>query len=213
MTEPGPSSEAERLTELLEAASNGNVDALNRLFPLVYDELRRIAARRLRDEREGHTLSTTALVHEAYLKLVDQTRVHWRSRAHFCAVASHAMRRILINYGKRGKARKRGGGIVPVTLEAAGMVVAGDQVDEVLALDQALERLKGFNPRGANIVIYRFFGGLSYEEIAEVIGTSPVTVRRAWSTAKRWLHRELREARADTMESSHANDGERRGNE
>ncbi len=204
---PPEEAQSQGLTELLHEASNGNVEALNRLFPLVYDGLRRIAARRLRPEREGHTLSTTALVHEAYLKLVDQTRVQWQSRAHFYAVASHAMRRILITYGKRHRAGKRGGGRVHVELEEAGVVVTDDRLDELLALDQALERLKRFNPRGADVVVYRFFGGLSHDEIAEVMGTSGVTVRRVWGAARDWLHRELRESPIRSP-SPHAADGE-----
>jgi RNA polymerase sigma factor (TIGR02999 family) len=131
-TTPTPESGAHELTELLHEASNGNVDALNRLFPLVYDELRRLASRRLRAEREGHTLSTTALVHEAYLKLVDQTRVQWRSRAHFYAVSSHAMRRILSTYGKRRRAAKRGAGGIQLTLEDAGIAIADNRLDELV---------------------------------------------------------------------------------
>lgn len=186
--------ESEGLTQLLEAASGGNVEALNRVFPLVYDELRRLARNRLRAERPDHTLNTTALVHEAYIKLVDQTRVQWKSRAHFYAIASRAMRRILINYAQMRKAGKRGGGAVHVSLDELGMELPDAQVEQLLALEDALEELKTFNERGADVVVYRFFGGLSYDEIAEVMGTSAITVRRAWSAARSWLHRELREA-------------------
>jgi RNA polymerase sigma factor (TIGR02999 family) len=186
--------ESEGLTQLLEAASGGNVEALNQVFPLVYDELRRLARNRLRAERADHTLNTTALVHEAYIKLVDQTRVQWKSRAHFYAIASRAMRRILINYAQMRRAGKRGGGAVHVSLEDAGIDLPDAQVEQLLALEDALEELKTFNERGADVVVYRFFGGLSYEEIAEVMGTSAITVRRAWSAARSWLHRELREA-------------------
>jgi RNA polymerase sigma factor (TIGR02999 family) len=193
MARPAPS-DRNRITQLLAAASCGNVEALNELFPLVYGELRRVARNRLRVERDDHTLSTTALVHEAYLKLVEQSRVEWQNRAHFYAIASQAMRRILINYAAMKKAGRRGGNFSHIALEEAGLVFDEDQVDELLALDQALDRLKDFNRRGAEVVVYRFFGGLTHDEIAEVMGTSEVTVRRAWSAAKTWLRRELRDA-------------------
>ncbi|MGH7555499.1 MAG: sigma-70 family RNA polymerase sigma factor [Longimicrobiales bacterium] len=183
--------DSEALTELLAQASGGNSDALNRLFPLVYEELKRVAMAQLRSEREGHTLNATALVHEVYLKLIDQTRVEWQNRAHFFAIASRAMRRILVNYAEMKKAEKRGGGAVHVALDEAGVVLTDPQLEDLLALDQALERLRTFNPRGAEVVVCRFFGGLSWEEIADVVGMSPVTVRRAWVAAKSWLHREL----------------------
>jgi RNA polymerase sigma-70 factor (ECF subfamily) len=183
--------EADQLTALLEAASGGNVEALNRVFPLVYEELRRLAHNQLLSERDGHTLDTTALVHEAYIKLVDQTRVQWRNRAHFFAIAARAMRRILLNYARARRAEKRGGEPVRIPLEDAGIVVASDRLDELLALDEALERLQAFNPRGADVIVYGFFGGLSHEEIAEVQRTSVVTVRRAWTAARTWLYREL----------------------
>jgi RNA polymerase sigma factor (TIGR02999 family) len=185
--------EDDRLTLLLAEASNGNVDALNQLFPLVYEELRRIARNRLRAERPGHTLGTTALVHETYLRLVDQTRVEWRNRAHFYAIASRAMRRILINYALARRAGKRGGDADHIALEDAGIVLDDRQLDEIIGIDIALDRLKDFNQRGADVVVYRFFGGLSYDEIAEVMGTSAITVRRAWNSARAWLRRELRE--------------------
>jgi RNA polymerase sigma factor (TIGR02999 family) len=181
----------EQLTVLLAEASNGNVEALNRCFPLVYDELRRLAHSRLRAESDGHTLNTTALVHEAYLRLVDQTRVQWQGRAHFFAIASRAMRRILINYAEMKKAAKRGGTAPHVQLDELGISLDDNQLDDLLALDQALLRLKAFNERGADVVEYRFFGGLTYEEIGEVMGMSAVTVRRTWSVSKSWLHREL----------------------
>ncbi len=187
-----PETPAEDLTQLLSDASAGNVDALNRVFPFVYGELRRLARSRRRRERDDHTLNTTALVHEAYLRLVDQRHVHWQNRAHFYAVASQAMRRILVNYAEMRNARKRGGGAEHVPFHGlAGGPGEGDAID-VLALDEALERLKAFNERGADVVTYRFFGGLTYEEIAEVMGTSAVTVRRAWTAARFWLRRELR---------------------
>ena len=179
------------VTRLLAEASGGNVEALNDLFPLVYDELRRIAHQRLRRERPGHTLSTTALVHEAYLKLAEQKRVEWQSRAHFYAVASHAMRRILVNYAEARRAGKRGGGAEHVPLEEALVALDDAQLDELLAIDEALDRLKAFNPRGAEVVVHRFFGGLGHEDIAEALGVSVVTVRRSWTVAKAWLRKEL----------------------
>jgi RNA polymerase sigma factor (TIGR02999 family) len=197
------SPEPEGLTELLVQASNGNVEALNRLLPVVYDELKRLAHGRLRFERPDHTLSTTALVHEAYVKLVDQTRVVWQNRAHFFAISSRAMRRILMDYAEMRGAAKRGGEARPLPLEDAGLIISHTEIDELLALDQALTRLAMFNARGAEVVAYRFFAGLSYDEIAEVMGISPITVRRAWSAARSWLHRELRESGlASTGEAS-----------
>jgi RNA polymerase sigma factor (TIGR02999 family) len=187
------SSSPDRLTLLLAQASGGNVDALNELFPLVYDELRGLAHSRLRAERHGHTLNTTALVHEAYLKLVAHERVDWQNRAHFYAVASQAMRRILVNYAETRRTAKRGGGAQHVVLQDSMLPFTESQLDEILVLDEALDRLKEFSPRGADVVIYRFYGGLTHDEIAHVLGTSVVTVRRAWSTAKSWLRRELRE--------------------
>ncbi len=185
------------ITDLLRLASGGNRSAFDRLLPLVYDELNRLAHVKLLFERRGHTLNTTALVHEAYLKLVDQTRVEWQSRHHFFAVASEAMRRILVDHAKAKTALKRGGKAPHASLDEAGHVPADepdpgfDQAGDLIALDDALQRLQGFNPQGARIVQYRFFGGLSTEEVADVMGVSERTVRRAWTVAKAWLRREL----------------------
>ena len=176
MTSPNPQEDAE---------------AIDRLIPLVYDELRRIARAQRRRERPEHTLNTTALVHEAYLRLADQTRVQWRDRAHFYGVAALAMRRILINHAVARRAAKRGDGVTPVPLDESVIVLDDRQADELLALDEALARLRAFNPRGAQVVEYRFFVGLNYEEIALLLGTSAVTVRRAWDAARAWLRREL----------------------
>jgi RNA polymerase sigma factor (TIGR02999 family) len=181
------------VTELLAEASGGNVEALNRLVPLVYDELRKIAHAQLRQERAGHTLNTTALVHEAYVKLVDQDRVEWRDRSHFYGVAAQAMRRILVNYAEARRAQKRGGGVEKVPLDESVVPLDDAQLDEVLALDQALNRLQEFNPRGARVVEYRFFAGLQHDEVAEIMEVSPITVRRAWGAARSWLRRELSE--------------------
>ncbi len=190
---------AEEITGLLSEAARGNKEAFDRLLPLVYGQLAGLARGKLRFERQGHTLNTTALVHEAYLKLADQRRIEWRNRHHFFAVASEAMRRILIDYAKQRHAAKRGGKAPHVALDAAGELVAPEvlsdqQATEILALDDALRRLAAFNPQGAKVVQYRFFGGLSNEEAAEVLGVSDRTVRRAWTVAKAWLRRELADA-------------------
>ena len=197
MSQPEPATTGTAVTRLLHEASHGNVEALNEVFPLVYDELRAIARRRLRRERSGHTLNTTALVHEAYLKLVDQDRVEWRGRDHFYAVASQAMRRILINHAEARRAAKRGGGAAHVELDEAVVPLTDAQADDLLAMDEAIERLKAFNPRGADVVVYRFFGGLTHEEIARVMDVSVVTVSRSWAAARAWLRGELREVAAD----------------
>lgn len=176
------------------------MDTTESLVVAAYDELKRLAHEKLRYERDGHTLNTTALVHEAYLKLSQQTRVTWRSRTHFLAVASQAMRRVLVDYARQRGATKRGGGEPPLRLEllAADQPAAapdrGDAVD-LLALDDALDRLAQFNDRGARVVEYRFFGGLSHQEIAELLGISEISARRVWTMAKAWLRRELAASR------------------
>ncbi|MEQ9401222.1 MAG: sigma-70 family RNA polymerase sigma factor [Longimicrobiales bacterium] len=188
-----PPREPAAVTRLLAEASGGDRSAMDRLFPLVYDELKAISRARLRREREGHTLNATALVHEAYLALVEQDRVEWQSRAHFFAVASLAMRRILISYARARLSEKRGGGQAHVPLDdVAGSVespdvLSPDEATELVALDDALGELETFNPQGAEVVQYRFFGGLEHREIAEVTGVSEVTVRRRWTAAKTWL--------------------------
>ena len=186
------------ITRLLHQASSGNRASFNELVPLVYDELHKIASSRLKLENVGHTLTPTALVHEAYLQLVGQDRAEWHSRAHFFAVAALAMRRILINHAKGRARQKRGGGSVAVDLDAAERLGAtaivpfsDEQADELIELDAALSRLKEFNGEGAEIVEYRFFGGLQFKEIAEVIGVSEVTVRRRWTAARAWLKQEI----------------------
>ena len=179
------------VTALLRQAADGDSDAFDRLVPLVYEELKRLAGSRLKSERDGHTLDATALVHEAYLHLVDQTRVQWQSRSHFFAIASRAMRRILIDYAKMKNAAKRGGGVPALSLEAAAELLTDQRADELVALDEALDRLADFDERGAQVVQYRFFGGLENQEIADLLGVSEVTVRRSWTMAKAWLRREL----------------------
>jgi RNA polymerase sigma factor (TIGR02999 family) len=186
---------SEAITELLVAMQEGRPEAVNRLMPLVYDELREMAHHKLRFERRGHTLDTTALVHEAYLRLVRQERVQWQSRTHFYALAAQAMRRILVNYAAKHKAAKRGGGAphVPIdeALDAAAGRFSDERIEQILAVDQALEQLEAFNERGCRVVEYRFFGGMTHAEIAEVMGLSTITVRRAWTAAKLWLRREM----------------------
>jgi RNA polymerase sigma factor (TIGR02999 family) len=180
------------ITGLLAAWRAGNPDAFDRLFPLVYDELRRIAHRQLGSERPDHTLATTALVHEAYLKLVDQTRAQLTDRAHFFAVAARAMRRILVDYARRHQALKRGGAAEPVSLSDAALV-ADDRADTLVALDEALTRLAELDARLSQVVECRFFGGLTEEETAEALAVTARTVRRDWVKAKGWLHHELRQ--------------------
>jgi RNA polymerase sigma factor (TIGR02999 family) len=192
MTEPG----AHQITELLIAWRGGDRAVFDRLFPLVYEELRRIAHRRLTAERPDHTLGTTALVNEAYLKLVDQTRVSWTDRAHFFAVAANAMRRILVDYARRHVAQKRKGANVTLSLDddAADVIAVADaRADTLVALDEALARLRVIEERLANVVDCRFFAGLSEEETAEALGITARTVRRDWVKAKAWLYAALRE--------------------
>jgi RNA polymerase sigma-70 factor, ECF subfamily len=171
----------------LGAAHPGGLD---RLVPLVYDELRRIARRQLRGERSDHTLDTTALVHEAYLKLSQLERIEWRDRGHFLAAAAGAMRRILVDCAVARKAEKRGGAPQRIPLEEV-TILAGDRAEELLALDEALQRLAAHSARAAHIVEWRFFGGMSIEETAAVLEISPATVKREWTLARAWLNREL----------------------
>jgi RNA polymerase sigma-70 factor (ECF subfamily) len=164
---------------------------MEEILPLVYDELRRMAARRLRDERTTHTLSATALVHEAWIELTKLNRIEWQNRSHYLAAAAQAMRRILIDYAVARRRQKRGGGQTPIHLDDDVFAVAEARGDELLALDEALVRLAAVNDRQARIVEYRFFGGMSVEETAELLHVSPATVKREWSTARAWLNREL----------------------
>jgi RNA polymerase sigma-70 factor, ECF subfamily len=182
-----------QITQLLSRWREGDRSALNKLTPLVYDELRRLAHRHMSGERPDHTLQTTALVNEAYLKLSDQTQPNWSNRAHFFAVAAQAMRQILVNYALSYKAQKRGGGAAKVELDQAALLAAA-QSSEVIELNEALERLNQLEPRKAQIVELKYFGGLNQDEIAEVLKISAVTVRREWRFAKAWLYNELRNA-------------------
>jgi RNA polymerase sigma-70 factor, ECF subfamily len=178
------------VTELLLAWGDGDHAALDKLIPLIYDELRRLAAHYLHRERPNHTLQPTALVNEAYLRLVDQTRTKWRGRAHFFGAAAQVMRRILVDYARQHGAAKRGGGGQMVTLDE-GVALAQEREVNLLALDEALTRLEALDPQKSRIVELRFFGGLSIEQTAEVLGVSTATVTRQWRTTKTWLHREL----------------------
>lgn len=178
------------VTRLLVAWSNGDQAALEQLTPLVYSELHRLAHRYLGRERKGHTLQTTALVHEAYLRLIDQKEVRWQNRAHFFAIAAQMMRRILVDYARSRNVAKRGGGARQVSLDEA-MDVSDERAADVIALDEALKSLSDLDQRKGRIIELRFFGGLSIEETAEVLGVSPGTVMRDWTFAKAWLQREI----------------------
>jgi len=178
------------VTQLLVDWGNGNQAALELLMPLVYEELHRLARRHIGRERPGHTLQTSALVNEAYLRLVDQRNAHWQNRAHFFSIASRLMRRILVDHARSRHFAKRGGGLRRVSLDEAA-VVSQNRAADLIALDDALTNLAAIDPRKCQAVELRFFGGLSVEEIATVVGVSPVTVMRDWSTAKAWLHRAI----------------------
>jgi RNA polymerase sigma factor (TIGR02999 family) len=179
------------VTELLMAWGNGDQDALSRLMPLVYDELHRLAEGYMRREHAGHTLQTTALLNEAYIKLVDSSRVRWQNRAHFFAVAAQLMRRILVDFARNRRYQKRGGDWRQVTLgEGLGVVTNVDS--DLVALDEALQELAKLDPRKARVVELRFFGGLSLEETAEALQISTDTVGRDWRAAKAWLKREVK---------------------
>lgn len=185
------------ITEALIALRDRAPDALDRLMPLVYHQLRQVAHRQLGAEASGHTLSTTALVHEAYLKLIDQTRVQWQDRAHFFAIASRAMRRILIDYARRHRAVRRGGvadgtPLPPVSLDEVELPVA-ERAEALLALDEALDRLAHVDARLAQVVECRFFAGLTEAETAAALDVSQRTVAREWVVAKGWLYQELRD--------------------
>jgi len=189
------------VTQLLVEFQEGNPDAADRLWSEVYDELRRIAHYKLRHERSSHTMSTTALVHEAYLKLIDQSQVEWEDRLHFFAMSSRIMRNILIDYARRRSAQKRGGDRPHVQLDDA-IVSAEKSAHVFLALDEALKQLTELDERLGRVVEYRFFGGMQEQEIAELLGVSKRTVRRDWRKAKGWLSRAL----ADNAASSESTD-------
>jgi RNA polymerase sigma factor (TIGR02999 family) len=183
------------VTQLLIAWSNGDQTALDQLMPLVYGELRRMAKRYMAGQSPGHTLQTTALIHEAYLKLVGQKEKQWQNRVHFFGVAAQAMRHILVDYARSRQATKRGGEMHAISLDEAAMVME-EQTADLVALDDALNRLAELAPRQSRLVELRYFGGLSVEETAEVLKVSPETATRDWRMAKAWLLRELKQDKA-----------------
>ena len=186
MNEPAP----RQITQLLLDWSEGNQAALDQMVPLVYSELHRLAHRHMKRERVGHTLQTSALVNEAYLRLIDQKNVRWQNRAHFFAIAAQMMRRILVDFARSRLYAKRGAGAVHVTLDHAELV-SNEANAEVTALDEALTKLESFDPQQARVVELRFFGGLTIKETAEAMRISVDMVKREWSTAKAWLYREM----------------------
>lgn len=188
MTTPAP----EEVSQLLRDWSSGDQAALDKLIPVVYQELRRLARHYMRNERAGHTLQTTALVNEAYMRLAGYKEMRWQSRAHFFAVSAQVMRRILVEHARRRNFAKRGGGAQKVALDEAAVVSAGRSA-EVIAVEEALTDLESWDPRKGKIVELRFFGGLSIEETAEVLKISPTTVQREWRSAKAWLYRAISE--------------------
>ena len=179
------------VTDLLIHWGKGDKEALNKLMPLVYDELHKLASRYLRRERPDHTLQTTALVHEAYLKLVDQRKANWENRVQFFAVAAQLMRRILVDYARSHRASKRGGDLCKLSLDE-GLVSSKEKGSEMLALDEALDRLAVFDSQQSRVVELRVFAGLTLEETAQALNISSRTVRREWGMAKAWLHREIK---------------------
>jgi RNA polymerase sigma factor (TIGR02999 family) len=185
MVAPSP----KEVTRLLVDWGNGDQAALDELIPLVYDELRRLAGRYMRRESQGHTLQTSALVNEAYLRLIDQKSVRWQNRAHFFGVAAQLMRRILVDHARSRSRAKRGGGAQMVSL--AGQAVMSKEVADVIALDEALKNLAEMDPRKSQIVEMKFFGGLTTEEVAEVLKVTSRTVEREWRKAKAWLNRAI----------------------
>lgn len=179
------------ITRMLIELTNGNTEIVNGLLPLIYDELRKLAGNYLRRERAAHTLQPTALVHEAYMKLIDQKQVKWQNRAHFFGIAAQIMRRLLVDHARKHTADKRGGEAEILPLEEEILVVSNEKSAELLALDEALENLEKMDPQKAKIVELRYFGGLSIEETAEVLGISVATVNRQWRMAKAWLYGQL----------------------
>jgi len=176
---------------MLQKWREGNDEVLDQVLPLVYSELRRQATRYLRRERKDHTLQTTALIHEAYLKLIDQRKVNWESRTHFFAIAAQAMRRILVDYARTKNRAKRGSGDIHLSLAAAEQIPTGERSVDLIALDEALTRLEAFDKQQSRVVELRYFSGLSLEETASILNISRATAAREWDLARAWLHREL----------------------
>lgn len=175
------------VTRLLIQLSEGNQNVVNEIFPLIYDELKKIAGNYLRNERVSHTLQPTALVHEAYIKLIDHTRINWQNRAHFLGMAATIMRQILIDHARRHRAGKRGGEHENLPLEESIVIVSDEKTMDLIALDEALKDLAKFDEFKSRLVELRYFGGLTNEETAEVLGVSEITVKRHWRLAKAWL--------------------------
>lgn len=187
------------VTQLLAAWRQGDQSALNKLMPLVYRDLRRLAQHHFRQERKDHTLQATALIHETYLRLIDQSQVNWKDRAHFFGIASHLMREILVDYARKRKAAKRGGGAKELNLDEA-VFVSPEQDPDLAILDDALQRLEEIDPEQSKIVELRFFGGLTIEETAHALNCSVATVKRKWQLARIWLFHMIR--KGETGESS-----------
>lgn len=183
--------DSSNITQMLRDWGDGRSEALDELLPLVYNELRRLAASYLRKERPNHTLQTTALVHEAYLKLIDQRNVEWKNRGHFFAIAAQAMRRILVDHAKARHREKRGGSGEDASLEDVLVAAAQESNIDLVALDEALSKLARIDPQQVKIVELRYFTGLSLDETADVLGISRATVARDWQVSKAWLHREM----------------------
>jgi RNA polymerase sigma factor (TIGR02999 family) len=184
---------ADNVTELLIELSKGDREVVDLLLPVIYDELRKLAANYLRRERPDHTLQPTALVHEAYIRLVDQTRANWQNRAHFFGVAAQIMRRLLVDHARKHNAEKRGQAFQKLSLDE-NIDRAVDRTAELIALDDALKALAELDEQKARMVELRYFGGLSIEETADVLGVSPVTIKRHWRFAKAWLHGEMQKS-------------------
>ena len=183
--------ETETVTQLLIELSNGNRATVDHLLPLIYDELRRLAMNYMRRERPDHTLQPTALAHEAYLRLVDQTRANWRNRAHFFGVAAQIMRRLLVDYARKHNAEKRGADFQKLSLDE-NIEKAVERGPQIVALDRALEALAAIDEQKARIVELRYFGGLTVEETAEVMGVTPITIKRHWRMARAWLQGQMK---------------------
>ena len=187
MTQPA----SDQITQMLIELTDGNTEVVDQILPHIYDELRKLAGSYLRRERSDHTLQPTALVHEAYMKLVDQKQVKWQKRAHFFGIAAQVMRRILMDHARKHKAEKRGGDADKLPLEEEILLISQDSSNQLLALDDALKTLADLDPQKAKIVELRYFGGLSIEETADVLEVSPATVKRDWVFARAWLLREF----------------------
>jgi RNA polymerase sigma factor (TIGR02999 family) len=183
--------EPSEITRMLIELTDGNREVVDQILPHIYDELKRLASGYLRRERPDHTLQPTALVHEAYMKLIDQNRVQWQNRAHFFGIAAQVMRRILLDHARKHQANKRGGEAEKLPIDEEILVVSHDRSAELIALDEALQELARLDEQKAKIVELRYFGGLSIEETAEVLGVSVPTVNRHWRTAKAWLYSQL----------------------